>query len=413
MRDARHRVAITGLGALSCVGQGKDGLWNGALGIGGPGVQTMTRFDASAFNRRIAGEIDGFDPAPYMDAQKAKRLDRFAQFSLATARMALEDSGLDIAKVDPERVGIYVGSALNGIAFAEEQHGVYMQKGLRAVRPTLAISVFGGASSCNIAMELGTYGPNVANANSCASGAIAVGEAARLIARGETDAMLAGAVECPLSPLAFGSFALIRAMSTRNDDPATACRPFDADRDGFVMAEGAGMLVLEQWEKAQARGAHIYAELLGYATTNDAFSMTSPRTDAAQSGRCMRLALEDAGCLPGELGYINAHGSSTPLNDTYEALAIERLLHGARTPVSSTKGAHAHALGASGAMELVLSAQVFGKDVLPPTLNLREIAKDCRSLELFASPREAKVDRVLSNSFGFGGINACLVLGRA
>ena len=413
MKDARHRVAITGLGALSCVGHGKEGLWQGALGRGGPGVQALTRFDASAFGCRIAGQIEDFEPTAYMDHQKAKRLDRFAQFSLATARMALLDSGLDLGRVDPERVGIYVGSALGGIAFAEEQHGLYMLKGLRAVRPTLAISVFGGASSCNIAMELGTFGPNIANANSCASGAIAVGEAARLIARGETTTMLAGAVECPLSALAFGAFALIRAMSTRNDDPAGACRPFDSGRDGFVMSEGAGMLVLEQWEQAQARGAHIYAEVMGYATTNDAFSMTSPRTDAAQSQRCMRLALQDAACAAGELGYINAHGSSTPLNDTYESLAIMRLLDGARVPVSSTKGAHAHALGASGAMELVLSAQVFDKACLPPTLNLSETAEDCRGIELFSQAREAKVDRVLSNSFGFGGINACVVLGRA
>jgi len=413
MKDARHRVAVTGLGALSCVGHGKEGLWQGALGRGGPGVKALTRFDATEFGCRIAGQIEDFEPTAYMDKQKAKRLDRFAQFSLATAQMALLDSGLDLGRVDPERVGIYVGSALGGIAFAEEQHGLYMQKGLRAVRPTLAISVFGGASSCNIAMELGTFGPNIANANSCASGAIAVGEAARLIARGETTTMLAGAVECPLSALAFGSFALIRAMSTRNDDPAGACRPFDARRDGFVMSEGAGMLVLEQWEQARARGAHIYAEVMGYGTTNDAFSMTSPRTDAAQSLRCMRLALQDADCAPGDLGYINAHGSSTPLNDTYESLAIQRLLEGARVPVSSTKGAHAHALGASGAMELVLSAQVFDKACLPPTLNLTDPAEDCRGIELFSQAREAKVDRVLSNSFGFGGINACVVLGRA
>ena len=413
MKEARHRIAITGLGALSCVGHGKEGLWSGALGRGGPGVRELTRFDASSFSCRIAGQVDDFTPTDFMDAQKARRLDRFAQFSLATARMALADSGLDLDKVDRELAGIYVGSALGGIAFAEEQHGVYLSKGLRSVRPTLAISVFGGASSCNIAMELGTYGPNVANANSCASGAIAVGEAARLIARGEATTMLAGAVECPLSPLAFGSFALIRAMSLRNSDPAAASRPFDAGRDGFVMAEGAGMLVLEQWEQAQARGARIYAELLGYATTNDAFSMTSPRTDAAQSLRCMELALKDAACAPGELGYINAHGSSTPLNDTYESLALNRLLKGAKVPVSSTKGAHAHALGASGALELVLCAQTFSKGGLPPTLNLREVAPECAALEHLAEARTARVERVLSNSFGFGGINACVVLGRA
>ena len=413
MKEAKHRVAITGLGALSCVGHGKEGLWQGALGQGsGPGVTGITRFDAAAFACRIAGQIEDFDPSPYMDPQKAKRLDRFAQFSLASAKMAFVDSGLDLDSIDREKVGIYVGSALGGIAFAEEQHALFMQRGLKAVKPTLAISVFGGASSCNIAMELGTFGPNVANANSCASGAIAVGEAARLIARGETTAMLAGAVEAPLSPLVFGAFALIRAMSTRNDDPATASRPFDATRDGFVMAEGAGMLMLEQWDQAQARGAHIYAEILGYATTNDAFSMTSPRTDGAQSGRCMRLALEDAATSAQDLGYINAHGSSTPLNDTYESLAIRQLLGGHRAPVSSTKGAHAHALGASGAMELVLCAQAFGKGLLPPNLHLTQRAADC-DVDAITEPTVHHSDRILSNSFGFGGINACLVLGRA
>lgn len=412
MKDARHRVAITGLGALSCVGHGRDGFWQGALGRGGPGVGAITRFDPSPFGCRVAGQVDDFDPLQFMDGQKAKRLDRFAQFSLASARMALSDSGLDLGTVDRERVGIYMGSALGGIAFAEEQHGAFMLKGLKGVRPTLAISVFGGASSCNIAMELGTFGPNIANANSCASGAIAVGEAARLIARGESVAMLAGAVECPLSQLAFGAFAIIRAMSVRNHDPATASRPFDAGRDGFVMAEGAGMLVLEQWEQAVARGAHIYAELLGYATTNDAYSMTSPRLDAAQSSRCMRLALDDAGRGAGDLGYINAHGSSTPQNDTYESLAIRGVLGpDLQVPVSSTKGAHAHALGASGAMELVLCAQVFDRGQLPPNLNLETRAPDC-DLDVIAAPRAARVDTVLSNSFGFGGINACVVLGR-
>ncbi len=412
MRGSTRRVAITGLGGLSCVGHGKDGLWSGALGLNGPGVAAITRFDASPFSCRIAGQIEDFDPLPYMDAQKAKRLDRFAQFSLAASRMALLDSGLDLGAVDRERVGIYIGSALGGIAFAEEQHGAFMLKGIKGVKPTLAISVFGGASSCNIAIDLGLHGPNVANANSCASGAIAVGEAARLIARGEVDAMLAGAVEAPLSQLVFGAFSLIRAMSTRNDDPATASRPFDADRDGFVMSEGAGVLILEDMEKARARGAHIYAEILGYATTNDAFSMTSPRTDGAQSGRCMRLALEDAGCQPSELGYINAHGSSTPLNDTYESLAIRGLMGGRRVPVSSTKGAHAHALGASGAMELAICAQVFGKGLLPPNLNLKELGGEC-DVDAIRAATPARVDRILSNSFGFGGINACVVLGRA
>ena len=410
MRNATRRVAITGIGALSCVGHGKDGLWSGCA-QGPSGVGRITRFDTDPFSCKIAGEIRDFDPSRWMDEKQAKRLDRFAQFSLATARMALTDSGLELDSVDREKVGIYIGSALGGIAFAEEQHAAFLAHGIKAVRPTLAISVFGGASSCNIAMELGTFGPTVANANSCASGAIAIGEAARLIARGDADVVLAGGVECPLSQLAFGAFSMIRAMSTRNDDPSTASRPFDRDRDGFVMAEGAGILVLEEFESARKRGAMIYAEVLGYGTTNDAYSMTNPRPDALQASRCMRLAMDDAACSPDEIGYISAHGSSTPLNDAGEAKAIRIAMGSHRPAVSSTKSSHAHALGAAGAMELALCAQTFHRNELPPSRNLFHKDEDC-DLDIVANdPRKADVRRVLSNSFGFGGINACVVLG--
>jgi 3-oxoacyl-[acyl-carrier-protein] synthase II len=412
MKQGSHRVAITGIGALSCVGHGADGLWNGCM-EGPTGIGPVTRFDSAPFSSKIAGEIRDFDPTRWMDEKATKRLDRFAQFSLATARMALTDSGLDLDTLDRERVGIYIGSALGGIAFAEEQHAAFIAHGIKAVRPTLAISVFGGASSCNIAMELGTFGPNVANANSCASGAIAIGEAARLIARGEVQAMLAGGVESPLSQLAFGAFSMIRAMSTRNDDPATASRPFDRDRDGFVMAEGAGILVLEDMESAKRRKARIYAEVLGYGTTNDAYSMTSPRPDAAQSSRCMRLAMENAACSPEEIGYVSAHGSSTVQNDAGESKAIQLAMGNHRPPVSSTKSSHGHALGATGAMELALCAQTFSRGMLPPNRNLFHKAEDCDLDIIENTPREAEVRRVLSNSFGFGGINACLVLGAA
>ncbi|MES2201018.1 MAG: beta-ketoacyl-ACP synthase II [candidate division FCPU426 bacterium] len=408
--NAGRRVVVTGLGALSSVGQGKEGFWNGAMRKSGVGP--VTRFDPAPFSCKIAGEIGDFDPLEHMDAKKAGRLDRFAQFSLAAARMALLDSGLDLDRQDRERVGIYMGSALGGIAFAEEQHGKFMLEGIKAVRPTLAISVFGGASSCNIAMELGVFGPNVANANSCASGAIAIGEAARLIAAGHADAVLAGGVECPLSQLAFGAFSMIRAMSTRNEDPGSASRPFDRDRDGFVMAEGAGVLMLEEYESARRRGATIYAEIMGYATTNDAYSMTSPRPDSAQAIRCMKMALDDSRTDMDRIGYISAHGSSTKLNDSGESRAIRSVSGPLKIPVSSSKSAHAHALGASGAMELVLCSQVFSKGLLPPNLNLGEKDPEC-DLDIIAKdPRPSRTDRILSNSFGFGGINACVVLGR-
>jgi 3-oxoacyl-[acyl-carrier-protein] synthase II len=410
MRHGARRVVVTGLGALSCVGSGKDAFWQGALSKSG--ARAISRFDPSPFACHIAGEIADFEPLQFMDAQKAKRLDRFAQFSLATAKMALADSGLDLNAVNREAVGIYIGSALGGISFAEEQHGEFIKRGIKGVRPTLAISVFGGASSCNIAMELGTYGPNIANANSCASGAIAIGEAARAIALGDADVMIAGGVESPLSQLVFGSFSLIRAMSTRNGAPGDASRPFDRGRDGFVMAEGAGILVLEEYEAAKKRGAAIYAEILGYATTNDAYSMTSPRLDSAQSSRCMRLALQDAGQDASSIDYVNAHGSSTPLNDTYEAQAIGMVMGERSVPVSSTKGSHAHALGASGAMELALCSMAFGKKLLPPNANFSEGDEGVKLDLIGREPRAAAPKLILSNSFGFGGINACVVLGR-
>ena len=412
MRGGARRVVLTGLGALSCVGSGKESFWRGALD-GRSGIKPLTRFDASAFSCRIAGQIDDFDPLRYMDSKIAKRTERFTQFSLAAARMAIEDAGLDLEGVDRDRLGVYLGSAIAGLGFAEEQCENLLQRGVKGVRPTLAISVYGGAAANNVALVFGANGPNLGNGNSCASGAIAIGEAARLVARGDADIMIAGGVDTPLTRLTFSAFHLLRAMSTRNDDPATACRPFDKHRDGFVMAEGAGIVVLEDYESARRRGAHVYAELLGYANTNDAHSMTSPRADAAQTSRCMRMALQDAACPVESLGYINAHGSSTPLNDSCESRAIRMVIGDARVPVSSTKSAHGHALGASGAMELILSALALQEGVLPPSHNVFEPDGACDLDLIVDEPRQRRVERVLSNSFGFGGINACVVLGRA
>jgi 3-oxoacyl-[acyl-carrier-protein] synthase II len=411
LKNCPRRVVITGIGVITPIGIGREAMWKG-LREGRSGVGPITRFDASPFSCQIAAEVPDFDPLTWMDARKAKRLDRFAQFSLASALMAVRDSGLDLAQEDKESIGIYVGSALGGIAFAENQHEAFLKSGVGAVRPTLAISVFGGASSCNVAMELGVYGPNVANANSCASGVIAVGEAARLVARGECKVMLAGAAEAPLSQLAFGAFSIIRAMSTRNQEPARACRPFDVGRDGFVMGEAAAMLVLEDLEHARARGARVYAEVQGYGTTNDAYSMTAPRPDGSQASRAMRLALEDAECPVASVGYINAHGSSTPLNDGHEAQAINQVKGSLPIPVSATKSMHGHALGASGAVELAICAEIFSRNWLPPTVNVDQLDPECDLDVIPNQGREAKVDRILSNSFGFGGINACCVLGR-
>ncbi|MDQ3928956.1 MAG: beta-ketoacyl-[acyl-carrier-protein] synthase family protein, partial [Chloroflexota bacterium] len=309
----------------------------------------------------------------------------------------------------------YLGSALGGLAFAEEQHGAFLQNGIRSVSNILALTVFGSASSCNVAIDMGLFGPNQTNANSCASGAVAVGEATRLIQLGEARVMLAGGVDAPLAPLIFGAFDVIRAISSNsNDDPSHASRPFDAHRDGFVMSEGAGVLVLEEYEHARARGATMYAEVLGYATTTDAHHMTAPRPDAAQAIRAMRRALATARLEPSEIEYISAHASATPLNDKTETVAIKEVFgeRAYKIPVSGTKAMHGHALGASGAFELAISCLALQHDYLPPTINLQHPEPACDLDYIPHTGRHKRVNTVLSNSFGFGGINACLILGR-
>jgi 3-oxoacyl-[acyl-carrier-protein] synthase II len=406
-------VAITGIGPITPIGIGREGLWAG-LQARRSVVGPLTRFDPSPFRSHNAAQVDDFRAEDFLEARRAKRLDRFGQFSVGAAQLALADAGLDLAQEDRDRVGAMMGTALGGVGYAEEQLGRYLQGGLRAVDATLALAVFGGASSCNLAIEFGITGPNSTNAMSCASGAMAIGEGFRQVRDGYADVMLAGGAEAPLAPLCFGAFALIRAMSTRNDDPAHASRPFDADRDGFVMGEGATVLVLEEWERAQARGAPIYAELVGYGTSNDAHHMTAPRPDGAQAGRAMRQALADAGLSPGEIGHVNAHGSSTPLNDPTEAMVIRTVLgdHAARVPVSGTKGYYGHALGASGAIEAAITALSLQRRWLPPTVNL-ETPDPAVQLDLVTGDgRTADVEFALSNSFGFGGINAVLALKR-
>ena len=377
-------------------------------------MRRINRFDPSPFSSQVAAEVE-FEPRDFMDPKKAHRLDRFSQFALACSAMALADAGLSAAEAAAAGAGIYTGSALGGVAFGEEQHAIYLQRGLRAISPMLALSVFGGAASCNVAIEFGFTGPTVANANSCASGAIAIGEAARLVRDGRAGVMLAGGVEAPLAPLTFGAFSLIRVLSSRNDDPATASRPFDVGRDGFVMAEGGAMVVLEDYEQATARGSHVYAEVLGYATTNDAHHMTAPRPDGTQAARAMTEALADAAVPADAVGYVNAHGSSTVLNDATECRAIRLALgkHADDVAVSGTKGLHAHALGATGAIEAAICALALEREHLPGTANLRTLDPDCDLDIVPPGGRDARVSHVVTNSFGFGGVNASLVLGAA
>jgi 3-oxoacyl-[acyl-carrier-protein] synthase II len=405
------RVVVTGLGPITAAGTGVEELWRG-LRSRRSRVGTLTRFDASAFRTTIAAEIHDFEPERHMERQRARRLDRFGQFSIAASRLALEDARLDSDTLDGDRVAVQMGSALGGLAHAQEAMAGFLAHGPRAVDARLATTVFCGAASCQAAIEFGFTGPNATNAMSCASGTIAIGEAWRLLREGIVDVALAGGIEAPLGPLSFGAFAIIRAMSTRNDDPTTACRPFDRDRDGFVMGEGAAVLVLESLEHARARGARIYAEVAGYGTTADAFHMTAPRPDGSRAAAAMRTALRTAGVPPEAVGWVSAHASSTPLNDGTEALALTNVLGAAleRTPVSGTKPYHGHALGASGAIEAAIACMVMRRGWIPPTLNLETPGEDCALDHVTGDGRSLAPDLVLSNSFGFGGVNASLVL---
>jgi len=409
----RHRVAITGIGALTPIGCGVAGLWAGVM-RGQSAVRAITRFDPAPFRARLAAEIHDFDPTTDLEPKQAKRLDRFSQFAVVAAKQAVADANLCLHGIH-DSVGCYLGTALGGVAFGESQHRAFLSQGVQHVSPALALAVFGGAGSSNVAIELGLKGPSIANSNSCASGAIAIGEAFGIVRDGRAPVMLAGGVEAPLAPLTFGSFALIKAMSTTSEvEPAHASRPFDKARDGFVMGEGAAMLVLESFEHARSRGARVYAELRGYATTNDAHHMLAPLPDGREAARAMCLALHDADLTPDDVDYVNAHASATPIGDRAEARAIQ-LTFGERVrdvPVSGTKGLTGHPLGASGAIEAAISALAIQHSFLPGTTNLTEPDAD-NPLTLIPPagvPGQPRV--VLNNAFGFGGINATLVLTR-
>lgn len=409
-----RRVVITGIGAVTPIGTGVAQLWSG-LQARRSAVRAITRFDATQFRTRVAGEVPDFHPSDFLEARRVRRLDRCSQFSVAAARLALSDAELDLGGESSDRAGAMMGTALGGVAHAEEEHTRFLRGGVREVDPGLALTVFAGASSCNLAIEFGLTGPNATNGMSCASGAIAIGQAFRAIRSDDADLMLAGGAEAPLAPLSFGAFSIIRAMSTRNDDPGRASRPFDRGRDGFVMAEGAAVLVLEERGRAIARGAPIYAEICGFGTTNDAHHMTAPRPDGIQAARAVGLALREAGLTPADVGYVNAHGSATPLNDPTETLALHLSLgdHAARVPVSGTKGYYGHALGASGAFEAAICALASRHRWLPPTVNLDEPDPACDLAYLRGEGLPADPEHLLSTSFGFGGINAALAFRRS
>ncbi len=412
---SRQRCVITGLGPITCIGRGREDFWRGILREQS-GITHVSAFDSSALHAHCAGEIKDWTPEDFFPPHRLKRLDRYAQFAVASAQLALDDAGLPHSREKPQaRVGVSYGTALGGVANAETQHAYFLKKGARAVNPTLALQVFGGSGHSNVAIEFGFRGVGTTNSNSCASGTVAVGEAMRYLRDGFADVIVAGGAEAPLSPLTFGAFDIIKTMSRWQGNPQLSCRPFDQLRDGFVIGEGAGALVIETLEHARARGAHIYAELLGYSLNNDAFHMTTPLPTGESCIRAMREALADARLAPEKIDYINAHASSTQLNDATETIAIKEVFgdHAYQIPVSGTKAFTGHPLGATGAIEATICALALEHQRVPPSLHRDHPDPAC---DLDAVPnhgREAKLDYVLSNSFGFGGINACVIMGRA
>ena len=411
MAAKRRSVVITGIGPITACGIGVDALMSGLRARRSPIAAPVIAFDSSPFRSHMAAEVSTFDPTAYLDAKQARRLDRFVQFSLVASKLAIQDARLDTGSLDPGRVAIQMGSAMGGIAYAEIQLRSFLEGKTGHIDPRLATTTFAGAASCHVAIEYGFTGPNTTNAMSCAAGTIALGEAARLIRDGVVDVAIAGGVDAPLAPVCYGAFATMRAMSTRNDHPEKACRPFDKDRDGFVMGEGACVLVMEEASSARARGATIYAELRGYGINNDAYHMAAPRPDGSRAAECMRAAIASAGLTPTDVDHVNAHGSSTPLNDGTESKAIRTALgaHADRVPVTGTKPYHGHALGASGAIEIGISALSLKHGWIPPTMNLEVPGEDCDLDYVTGAGRDVPLKAVISNSFGFGGINAVVL----
>jgi 3-oxoacyl-[acyl-carrier-protein] synthase II len=413
----KRRVWITGIGLITPIGTGVAAFRAG-LRAGCSPVKAIDRFDPGPFRSHVAAQVDDFDPLAWMPPKTARQLDRFSQFGLVAGRLALDDAGMTPGAggaASPERIGIYLGSALGGIAYAEDQHTRYLEKGIRQVAPNLALAVFGGAAPANLGIALDVRGPILSTANSCASGAVAIGEALGDLREGRVDAAIAGGCEIPLSPLAFGAFDIIRALSSgHNDDPGIAARPFDKDRDGFVMGEGAALLVLEDAGMAERRGAIPYAELLGYGATSDAYHMVQPRADGRESARAATIALEDGGVDASEIDYVNAHASSTPLGDIAEARALAMALgeRAATVAASGTKAFYGHPLGASGAIEAAICALAIRDGWAPASVNLSEPDPEIAGLlpGLLRAGRDGAYRRVLSTSFGFGGLNAALVI---
>jgi 3-oxoacyl-[acyl-carrier-protein] synthase II len=406
-----RRVVITGMGAVSPLGNTMDELWQNLL-AGQCGIDRITLFDAAAFDTKIAAEVKNFDPsAAFPSPKEIRRTDRYTQFGVSAAYQALKDSGLDLDKVNRDEVGVFLGSGIGGLYTTQEQTRVLFEKGPGRLSPFMIPMLILNMASGVFSMYYKLRGPNVATCSACATATHALGEAWRTIKMGDASVMFAGGSEATIVPIGIGGFCAMRAMSTRNDEPKRSSRPFDKDRDGFVMGEGSGVLVLEELEHAKARGARIYAELVGYGNTADANHMTAPSPEGEGAARCMKMALKNAGLNPGDIQYINAHGTSTPQGDVCETQAIKTVFgeHAKKIAVSSTKGATGHMLGAAGAVEMAVCVKAIQQQVVPPTINLDNPDPECDLDYVPHTAREMKVNAIVNNSFGFGGHNACTV----
>ncbi len=407
---SRRRVAITGLGIISPIGIGLSDNWRNAV-AGRSGIGRITRFDASAIATQIAGEVHGFEVDKYLSAKEARRFDVFIHYGLAAGIEAIKDAGLPDANLDKERIGINIGSGIGGISMIEETHNVLLESGPRRVSPFFIPGSIINMISGQLSIMFGFQGPNLAMVTACTTATHCIGESGRIIQYGDADIMIAGGAESSITPLCLAGFASARALSTRNDDPAAASRPWDKDRDGFVLGEGAGVLVLEEMEHAKARGARIYAELAGFGMSADAHHITAPMEDGEGARRCMANALKDARLNADQVQYVNAHGTSTPLGDLAETIAVKRCFgeHAKKIAVSSTKSMTGHLLGAAGGVEAVYSAMAVRDQIAPPTINIIEQDSQCDLDFVPNQAREMRIDAALSNSFGFGGTNGTLV----
>src|SRR5208283_1666886 len=408
-----RRVVITGLGLITPIGIGVEETWNAAL-KGKSGIGPITHFDASLLPVRIAGEIKGFEPRNYIEAKEIKKMDRFIHLAVAAATMAVEDSGFRITGENAERVGVIIGSGMGGLPAIEHYHRAYLEKGYRRISPFFIPMLIINMASGNVSIKFGAKGPSSCPVTACATGSHSIGDAFRIIQRGEADAMIAGGTESVITALGIGGFTVMKALSSRNDEPEKASRPFDIDRDGFVMGEGAGVVFLETLEGALARGANIYAEVAGYGMSSDAYHITTPAPGGEGAARCMKAALKDAGLEPEKIDYINAHGTSTKYGDELETAAIKTVFgeHAYKLCIISTKSMVGHLLGAAGGVEAILSVLSICRGKVHPTINLDNPDPECDLDYVPNTARQVDVTYALSNSFGFGGTNACLIFGK-